>query len=85
MATIDPKDILQGNEALDQFNDKLDNTLDTAEQFHKVLLDQVKALRSAREESKNIYDLQAKLNELSKLFTNLLAESSASWILSFNS
>ena len=74
MATIDPKDILQGNEALDQFNDKLDNTLDTAEQFHKVLLDQVKALRSAREESKNIYDLQAKLNELLKKDSDIITK-----------
>jgi hypothetical protein len=74
MATIDPNDILQGNEALDQFNDKLDNTLDTAEKFHKVLLDQVKALRAAREESKNVYDLQEQLTNLIKRESDIITK-----------
>ena len=77
MATIDPNDILQGNEALDQFNDKLDNTLDTAEKFHKVLLDQVKALRAAREESKNVYDLQEQLNNLVKRESDIITKKSS--------
>jgi hypothetical protein len=72
--TIDPNDILQGNEALDQFNDKLDNTLDIAEDFHKILLEQVKALKAAREESKNVYDLQKQLNDLTKKQSDIIAK-----------
>jgi hypothetical protein len=75
--TIDPNDILQGGEALDDFNNKLDNSLDIAKKFHQILLDQVKAIKAARDETKNVYDLQEQLKELrSKKYDILTKERS---------
>jgi hypothetical protein len=46
--------------------DQFEQVNDLAEQIHNKLLDQVKALKAAREETKNVYDLQDQLNKLLK-------------------
>jgi len=51
---------------LSGYLDQWEQLTDSATKFHNSLLDQVKAIKSAREETKNIYDLQDQLNKLLK-------------------
>jgi hypothetical protein len=49
-----------------RWKEALDGVYDTTIDIHTTLLDQVNALKNVREESKNVYSLQAELNKLVK-------------------
>ena len=43
---------------------QMEETLSSAQQLHQVLLDQVNALKDARKETVNLYELNDKIKEL---------------------
>ena len=59
---------------IQSYLDQWEQLNDSARHLHEKLLDQVNAIKSAREETKNIYDLQDQLNELLSRNKNIESE-----------